>query len=231
MGSAQITNGTFMAELPGSILGNTSNVFLAAISGYIDLDITSALLAEISNWLNLEFYKPHVLILLGSLLSGLSDILLVVGSIAWAIFQHQSVSRLPFVPNEIQRISHSLKSKPFTGWLFYTGRLIWNWLSHITMYIFIRPPGENSFLQLVIISSLPLAVPYDFYSKRPILSMFCLMCWGQLWLKDMYLGLICAYSSGNVDVILAKTNLFVRSRSFGDVNSTSIAATHSITLC
>lgn len=198
MDSVQITNSTFMAELPNSIVGNTNNVFLATISGYIDLDIASALLAEISSWLNLaqiasylnlEFYKPHVLILLGSLLSGLSDILLVVGSIAWAIFQHQIVSRLTIVPQEIQLNSHSLKSKPFL--FFYILRLIWNWLSHITMYLTLRPPCEDSILQLVIISSLPLTIPYDFYSKRPILAMFCLMCWGQLWLKDMYLGLIC----------------------------------------
>lgn len=198
MDSVQITNGTFMAELQNSIVGNTNNVFLATISGYIDLDITSALLAEIANWLNLaqiasylnlEFYKPHVLILLGSLLSGLSDILLVVGSIAWAIFQHQIVSRLTIVPQEIQLNSHSLKSKPFL--FFYILRLIWNWLSHITMYLTLRPPCEDSILQLVIISSLPLTIPYDFYSKRPILATFCLMCWGQLWLKDMYLGLIC----------------------------------------
>lgn len=202
MDSVQITNGTFMAELPDSIVGN-ANVFLAAISDYIDLDITSSLLAEILNWLNLpqiatylnlEFYKPQVLVLLSSLLSGLSDILLIVGSITWAIFQHQSASRLTFVPSEIQRISHSLKSKSFSNGLCYTGRLIWNWLSHVTMYIFMRPLGEKSFLQLVIISSLPLTVPYNFYSKQPILSTFCLMLWGQLWLKDMYLGLICTVS-------------------------------------
>lgn len=200
MDSVQISNGTFMAELPDYIVesANANSDFLAAISVYIDLEITSALLAEISNWLrlaqiasylNLEFYKPHVLILLDSLLSGLSDILLVVGSIAWAIFQHQTVSRLTVVPKEIQKNSHSLKSKPFQ--LFYILRLVWSWSSHITMYLAFRPPCEDSILQLVIISSLPLAIPYAFYSKRPILSTFCLMCWGQLWLKDMYLGLIC----------------------------------------
>lgn len=128
------------------------------------------------------------MILLGSLLSGLSDILLVVGSIAWAIFQYQTVSRLTFVPQEILINSHSLKSKPLR--FFYILRLIWNWFSHITMYLTFRPPCEGSILQLVIISSLPLTIPYDFYSKRPILATFCLMCWGQLWLKDMYLGLI-----------------------------------------
>ncbi|KAK1244872.1 hypothetical protein MKX08_004501 [Trichoderma sp. CBMAI-0020] len=96
MDSVQIINGTFMAELPDSIVGNT-NIFLTMVSDYIDPDMINAFLAEIVNWLNLaqiagnlnlEFYQPHIAFLLGSLLSGLSDILLVVGSIAWAIFQH-----------------------------------------------------------------------------------------------------------------------------------------------
>lgn len=202
MDSIQITNGTFMTEIPNSVVANTNSVFLAAISSYIDLDIVSALLTEMSNWLylaqiasylNLEFYKPHVLILLGSLLSGLSDTLLVVGSIAWAIFQHQTVSRLTFVLNEIQRSSHSLKSQSFTDGLLGIVALIWIWSSHITMYISFRLYifGEEPILQLVTISSLPLAIPYGFYSERPVLSTFCLMCWGQLWLKDTYLGLIC----------------------------------------
>lgn len=196
MGFVAIANGTFMAELPNSIVGNANNGFLAAIPGYIDPDITSALLAEISSYLDLESYKAYIMILLGSLLSGLSDLLLVIGSIAWAICQHRTASRLTFAPYEMQLNTHSLKSKPFTSGLTFTVRFIWNWFSHLTMYISSRPPGEDSILQLVIVSSLPLAIPYGFYSKRPILSTFCLMCWGQLWLKDMYLGLICTVLFG-----------------------------------
>lgn len=191
MAPVGITNGTFMAELPNYVVGNASNILLTALPNYVDPDVTSALLAEISSYFGLESYKEYALILLGCLLSGLSDWLLVFGSIGWAIVQHQMVSRLTSVPYEMGWNSRSFRFKPSTSGSMIIARFIWNWVSHLSMYISSRLPGEDSILLLVIVSSLPLAVPYGFYSKWPVLSTICLMCWGQLWLKDMYSGLMC----------------------------------------
>lgn len=183
-----------MIKLPNDVVSNASNIFLSALPSYVDPDITNvllALLAEISSYFHLEILKEYALILLNCLLSGLSDSLLVVASIAWAIIQHQLVCRLTSVPYEIQWNFRSFKFKPSISGSMIIVRFLWNWASHQTMYIRSRLPGEESVLQLVIISSLPLAIPYGFYSKWPVLSTVCLMCWGHLWLKDIYLGLIC----------------------------------------
>jgi hypothetical protein len=186
-----------MAELPNYVASNNTNIFLAAIPGYIDPDITSAFLAEVWNYFNLESFRVYVLILMSSLLSGLFDILLVVGSIAWAIFQYQAVSRLTFALHELRLNPHSVRSKSFTDVFWSIARFALHWYMHLTMYLSLRPPGEDSMLLRVIISSLPVAIPYDFYSKRPILSAFCLMCWGQLWLNHIHLGLICTVLFGH----------------------------------
>ncbi|KAL6902686.1 hypothetical protein GGI43DRAFT_433524 [Trichoderma evansii] len=109
MAPVEITNGTFMAELPNYIVDSANNTLMTTLPGYVDPDVTIALLAAISSYFNLESYEEYALILLDCLLSGLSDSKLVVGSIAWAIVQYQLVCRLTSVVSETQWNYHSFK--------------------------------------------------------------------------------------------------------------------------
>lgn len=136
-----------------------------------------------------------------TLISGLNSVVHIISMIMWTRIQYKVVSHLTAAlsrarcnlthNNRGQDVSSDGQSKDTSQNEFKLGFL---WLLHMSMYIgylkYDQAPGSPEGKAILIISSIPLALPYSFYSTWPTLSKIILMLWGHLWLHDVLAWLI-----------------------------------------
>lgn len=134
--------------------------------------------------------------------SGATHVVLIASTIMWAGIQRKIILHLKaalarmcqkFHPQKYEPSNRSLtevdQSEISEGALY----LSFYWLLHLSMYFsFVKSDSSigSQSIQAMIISLVPLVIPYKLYLKWPVISRGFLMCWAQIWLQGIHMWLI-----------------------------------------
>jgi hypothetical protein len=131
--------------------------------------------------------------------SALDYILLPASSIMWAAIQRKMIMHLTTALVRMYQKLHSRKYEPLNRSLTGVDQsetsegvlsLSFYWVLHLSMYFpFVKGDlsiGPQS-IYAIIISLVPLVIPYTFYLKWPVVSRGLLVCWAHIWLQDIYM--------------------------------------------
>lgn len=145
--------------------------------------------------------------------SGATHALLFASTIMWAGIQRKIILHLTAALARMCRKFHTQKYEPWNGSSTEVDQseisegasyLSLYWLLHLSMYFSFVKSGssiESQSIQAIIISLIPIVIPYKLYLKWPVISRGILMCWAQIWLQDIHIWLIGTMVSPLVSVI------------------------------
>jgi hypothetical protein len=163
----------------------------------INNNTTLSTVVPVPNFTGLEDLKHDIMAILSLISSGSVDFLLLVSSIMWARIQHKIVLYLTAALAGMQWNPESHRYEPPSRHLTddsdCTDYLLCC-LLYLSMYFgFVKSeiPVGSPPIQAIIISLIPLIIPYKFYFKWPVVSKGFLLCWAQIWLQDIHIWLTC----------------------------------------
>ncbi|PTB35234.1 hypothetical protein M441DRAFT_153901, partial [Trichoderma asperellum CBS 433.97] len=146
--------------------------------------------------------NKNIMDMLSLVYSGATHVVLIASTIMWAGIQRKIILHLKaalarmcqkFHPQKYEPSNRSLtevdQSEISEGALY----LSFYWLLHLSMYFsFVKSDSSigSQSIQAMIISLVPLVIPYKLYLKWPVISRGFLMCWAQIWLQGIHMWLI-----------------------------------------